>query len=87
MRLLIAGRVQGVGFRHACVQAARAHGLRGWVRNTESGEVAVLAEGVAAAVEALAAWCRRGPPGARVLACRETRGPATGAFDGFDVVF
>jgi bifunctional non-homologous end joining protein LigD len=39
----------------------------GWVRNAEDGTVAVHAEGAPAAVEALIAFLRKGPPGAAVV--------------------
>ena len=42
---LIKGRVQGVGFRWFVNQEAAALELRGWVRNTESGHVEVVAAG------------------------------------------
>jgi acylphosphatase len=65
-RILVTGLVQGVAFRAATTDEARRLGLHGWVRNRMDGSVAVEAEGERAAVEALAAWCRRGPPAARV---------------------
>ncbi len=66
-RLLVSGRVQGVGFRAAAAQAARARGdLRGWVRNLADGRVETVACGPEASVLAFAAWCRQGPPSARV---------------------
>jgi acylphosphatase len=40
--------------------------LRGWVRNTEDGEVEVLASGAEAELANLRASLRRGPRGARV---------------------
>ncbi|MBK8575054.1 MAG: acylphosphatase [Elusimicrobia bacterium] len=39
------GRVQGVGFRVFCEEAALARGLRGWVRNEFDGSVSVEVEG------------------------------------------
>lgn len=65
-RIRIAGRVQGVGFRYQTCDEARRLGLRGWVRNRRDGSVEVLVAGEASACEALIAWARRGPPGARV---------------------
>ncbi len=65
-RLLIRGRVQGVGYRDAAVHAAFECGVLGWVRNRRDGNVEIHAQGAAAAVERFAAWCRRGPPLARV---------------------
>lgn len=66
IRLLISGRVQGVGFRDALQREAERLGLSGWVRNRGAGEVEALAQGREAAVAALAAWARRGPPAAHV---------------------
>ena len=65
-RLAIRGRVQGVGYRDAAVQAAFELGIRGWVRNRHDGSVEALAQGNPGAVDAFASWCRRGPPLARV---------------------
>jgi acylphosphatase len=65
-RIIVSGRVQGVGFRYAMVDAAREVDVCGWVRNRRDGTVEALAQGEPGAVESAIAWCRRGPPGARV---------------------
>jgi acylphosphatase len=65
-RLQITGRVQGVGFRYALRREAAQRGVRGWVRNRGDGSVEALLAGDAEAVEALTAWARQGPPGAKV---------------------
>ena len=65
-RFLVSGKVQGVFFRASTREQARALGLRGHARNLDDGRVEVLAVGEDAAIEALAAWLRRGPPAARV---------------------
>lgn len=66
LRIIVRGRVQGVGFRAWTVATARTLGLVGWVRNCRDGSVEILAGGEAQSLERLAAACRRGPPAATV---------------------
>ncbi|MGH9149308.1 MAG: acylphosphatase [Acidimicrobiales bacterium] len=65
-RVLVSGRVQGVFFRDTCRRLAAASGVTGWVANRADGRVEAVFEGEAAAVEAMVAWCRQGPPHAAV---------------------
>ena len=60
-RVVIAGRVQGVGYRDWMVAKASELGLDGWVRNRADGAVEALVYGEADAVEELLRSCRRGP--------------------------
>ena len=64
--LVVHGRVQGVGYRDAAVQAAFTLGVAGWVRNRSDGTVEAQVQGDAAAVDRFVEWCKRGPPLARV---------------------
>ncbi|MDP8923945.1 MAG: acylphosphatase [Chloroflexota bacterium] len=66
VRLVVSGRVQGVGFRDATRQLAERHHLGGWVRNRGDGRVEAVFEGPAAEVARVVAWCEDGPPGAHV---------------------
>jgi acylphosphatase len=83
----VQGRVQGVGFRYSTVRVARTLGVRGTVSNRGDGGVAVEAEGERARLEDLAAWLRKGPPGAYVRDVQITWVPWRGSFDDFDVTF
>lgn len=60
------GRVQGVWFRDGCRDCARGEGVSGFARNRSDGAVEVELEGPEPAVERVVAWCRAGPPRARV---------------------
>ncbi len=60
-RVIVRGRVQGVAFRAATQAQAARLGLAGWVRNLADGSVEAAIEGAPDAVEALVAFCRRGP--------------------------
>jgi len=77
----IAGRVQGVAFRAYAIDEAAAKGVTGWVRNTSDGRVEAVFEGDRAVVEVMIAWCRKGPPSARVSSVEVTWEAPKGELD------
>ncbi len=85
--IVISGMVQGVAFRASTVDEARRLGVHGWVRNVGSGDVEAEAEGERAKVEALVAWCRRGPPAAEVDDVKVTWSTYRGDLGSFTVRF
>jgi acylphosphatase len=82
-RILVSGRVQGVGFRYALADVARECSVTGWVRNRRDGRVEALLAGTAEAVDRVIGWARQGPPAAKVSAVEVE--PATGSFDNFEI--
>ncbi|HNQ05437.1 MAG TPA: acylphosphatase [Thiobacillaceae bacterium] len=80
--LRITGRVQGVWYRESMRREAERLQVNGWVRNTLDGAVEAVIQGEEAAVEALIAWAREGPPAARVEGVNVS--PASGRFQGFE---
>lgn len=84
LRALVSGRVQGVFYRASTVDEARARKLTGWVQNLADGRVELEAEGEESAVHDLIAWCRVGPPAARVDAV-DVEPRACSGDDSFDV--
>ena len=85
LSLIIRGRVQGVGYRYSASEQARRLGLCGWVRNTDEGNVELIAEGDEEPLRRLLQWCRSGPSGARVTAIDERWIEATGDLDSFQI--
>jgi acylphosphatase len=83
LRLLISGRVQGVGFRYAFADEARSRKLHGWVRNRRDGCVEAIVAGPAADIDAIVAWSRRGTAAAQVTGIETAA--AEGAFASFEV--
>jgi acylphosphatase len=65
-RAVVAGDVQGVFFRDTTRREAETRSVAGWVANRADGAVEALFEGEADAVESMLAFCRQGPPRARV---------------------
>ncbi len=66
LHFLVQGRVQGVGFRWFVHREASELELRGWVRNTEDGDVEVVATGKPADLDELRTSIHQGPRGSRV---------------------
>lgn len=84
-RLVVTGRVQGVGYREWTRREASARGLAGWVRNRGDGSVEALVAGEAGAVEALVAAMARGPFFARVDSLRRVEETSSDAPEPFEV--
>ena len=85
LRMLVSGRVQGVGFRYTARDEAQGLGLRGWVRNRLSGEVEIVAEGREDVLRMLVAWAHLGPPAAHVSTVHEEWSEYTGQFADFRI--
>ncbi len=66
LRLVMSGRVQGVGFRAWFEREARRLGLDGWVRNRMDGSVEALIAGSPSPVSEMRHLAGRGPRFARV---------------------
>ncbi|MEE9254732.1 MAG: acylphosphatase [Pseudomonadales bacterium] len=63
---IVSGRVQGVFYRASMAREATRLGVTGWVQNLMDGRVGFTAQGLKDSVDALVAWSREGPRGARV---------------------
>ena len=86
VRFRATGRVQGVAFRASAREEARRLGVAGWIRNTSNGVgVEGEAEGDASAVDAFLAFCKKGPPGARVEHFDSEDGTLYDEMSGFEI--
>ncbi|GAA4194919.1 acylphosphatase [Microbacterium oryzae] len=83
VRVVVAGGVQGVGFRWSTARQAERLGVSGWVRNAGSTTVEAELEGAPDAVQAVVDWMRHGPVGARVdaLTVEDTTAQGTSDFE------
>ena len=66
VRLIVTGRVQGVGFRWHVLREAQALDLTGAVWNRPDGSVEIQAEGERSRLEEFIEAVRPGPPSAEV---------------------
>ena len=85
LRVIISGRVQGVGFRYWVRSAARDLGVDGWVRNRRDGRVEAVYSGTPAAVDRMLDASRQGPGHASVDGIQQYPWEETVA-DGFHIV-
>lgn len=79
------GRVQGVGFRNFVKNAAQKLGLAGYVKNLPSGDVEVVAEGTADAVEELRMQLWKGPMFSNVVKVIEDTCETEGEYTSFKI--
>ena len=84
-RIIVAGRVQGVGYRAFCVRVATQRRLSGGVKNLEDGRVELEVEGKRDLIVALIGDLKIGPPAARVTTVDVEWSEATGQREDFRV--
>jgi acylphosphatase len=66
VHLIIKGRVQGVFYRASAKQIAKEIGATGWVKNTDEGDVEIVAAGTEEQLRKFIDWCKVGPTHATV---------------------
>ena len=85
LRIIVSGRVQGVGFRWSAQRQARQLGVNGYVRNLAGGDVEIVAAGEDDRVDRFVQWAAEGPPGARVTNLQLEPQPFDRQLSGFGV--
>ena len=85
MYCTISGLVQGVGFRYFATTRARAHELRGWVRNLYNGDVEVAAQGDEESLQSFLDELRTGPRSAQVRNVRVDWQEEDEMYDSFEI--
>jgi len=61
VHLLVKGKVQGVFYRASAKKIARELVLKGWIKNTDDGNVESIVSGEPEAVDKFIEWCKKGP--------------------------
>lgn len=84
--VIISGDVQGIGFRFHTRIKARNLGMKGFVRNLDSGEVEAVFEGEEDKVKEMIEWCKKGPNYALVKNVKVDFEDYTGEFENFDAL-
>jgi acylphosphatase len=82
LRIIVGGKVQGVGFRHFAQSQANEHHLRGWVRNLTDGRLETMVSGDDMHLEIFSVRMQQGPMGSIVMDFKseELRGDLAAGF-------
>ena len=83
---VVAGRVQGVGYRYFVQRAARDLNVSGWVRNRSDGAVECRAFGPRDVLEDFEARLRCGPALADVRSVEVTEVKRSDKIEGFQIL-
>lgn len=70
VKIIVSGRVQGVGYRYFIARFALGLDINGYARNLFNGDVEISAEGKKELLDALIEKAEEGPPGAKVKTCK-----------------
>ena len=88
LRVIVSGRVQGVGYRYFAQSEASGLGLVGYVCNLPNGDVELEAEGSADRLDQLILALRRGPSLSRVIEMKVSdRPPREDATERFRITY
>jgi len=87
IRIIVAGKVQGVFFRQALKVMAKKNDVFGWVKNLKDGRVEAVLEGAEEKVSRLVEWSHGGPANARVEDVEIHNEKFSGEFSKFDVLY
>ncbi len=85
VHLFVSGRVQGVLFRRSAKIAAQELNVFGFAHNCVDGKVELVAEGEKENVKKFVAWCKKGPPFAKVENVQVEEEKYTGEFPDFSI--
>lgn len=66
VKIIIEGRVQGVGFRYSAIDKANQYHITGYITNNPDYSITIVAEGIEEELDEFIVWCYNGPPRALV---------------------
>lgn len=85
LSVMLAGDVQGVGFRYFVKRIANSLNVFGWVRNLPDGRVEIVAEGKKEDVDKFIEFCKKGNVHAKIEEITLNQEEFKGEFDSFQI--
>ena len=87
VKIIVYGKVQGVGYRSLAKKVARQMHLVGWVKNLANKTVVIEIYGEDEKLEAMIRWCNKGPEHARVEKIEVEDIPYTDFYKSFEIKY
>ena len=85
VNILVTGKVQGVSYRRFIKTWADHFKIKGWCRNTDTGQVDMMAEGQKADIDSFVNKLREGPPLSKIDDIKIIRQPKISGFSSFTI--
>lgn len=85
LRVIVTGRVQGVGFRYFVLARGEDLGVKGWTRNLGEDSVEAVAEAEEGVLDSFLEKIKYGPPAGKVDRVEVSWEKATGEFHSFHI--
>ena len=85
VRVLVSGRVQGVGFRYFTYETALQFGITGWVRNRPDRRVEILASGTEENLKRFLHEIHKGPSASQVDSVEVSDAPPIREYPSFEI--
>ena len=86
VRIIVSGRVQGVGFRYFISREASELDLTGYTKNLFNGNVEIIAEGRKEFLEILIERAKAGPGNSKVTSCKVEWLDFDKKYDNFEIL-
>jgi len=86
-RVLLSGRVQGVGFRYFAENRAFEFNVKGYVRNTVDNKVEVVCQGLEKDIESFISDLKKGPAFSHVIRCEILGISSSEVYDSFRIKY
>ena len=86
-KILLSGRVQGVGFRYFAESIADKYSVKGYVRNTVNGKVEIVSQGEEEEVRAFIEEVKKGPAFSVITGASLEEIPGNKSYNTFEIKY
>ncbi|MBN1298823.1 MAG: acylphosphatase [Actinobacteria bacterium] len=86
-RIILSGRVQGVGYRYFVEEKARLYNIKGYVKNTFDNKVEIVCQGKRESLDIFRKRIKQGPAFAHVAGIIENSIENANSYSNFEIIY